>query len=357
MPNTIDLYEQSGVDTQREERALSRLTDQIKRTWPHQKKGVGTVKLDIGFYANVIEIGAGMGLALSADGVGSKVLIAQMMGRYETVGIDCVAMNVNDLICVGAKPLSMVDYIAVQQPDPDRLAELAKGLAEGAARAEISISGGEIAQLPEIVVGVKNAYPFDLAGAAVGLVRLDKILVGQDVRDGDVVIGVESNGIHSNGLTLARKILAGEIEQGLDTGLGHDLLAPTHIYVREAMALLDQKVRVKAFAHITSDGLLNLNRVAAEAGFVIDELPAIPRIFKLLQGTGEVDDAEMFRVYNMGIGFCAVVAPEDESKATRILESDGKRAYVIGRAISDPRRRVYINQYRLVGEDCTFTAF
>jgi len=116
-------------------------------------------------------------------------------------------------------------------------------------------------------------------------------------------------------------------------------------------------VRVKAFAHITSDGLLNLNRVAAEAGFVIDELPAIPRIFKLLQGTGEVDDAEMFRVYNMGIGFCAVVAPEDESKATRILESDGKRAYVIGRAISDPRRRVYINQYRLVGEDCTFTAF
>lgn len=356
MPDSLDLsYEASGVDTQREERALSRLTDEIKRTWPQQNKGLGTVKLDIGYYANVIEIGRGMGIALSADGVGSKVLIAQMMHRYDTVGIDCVAMNVNDLICVGAKPLSMVDYIAVQQPDPDRLAELAKGLAVGANKAGISISGGEIAQLPEIVVGVKGEYPFDLAGAAVGLVPLDRIIVGQDVREGDIVIGVESNGIHSNGLTLARKILASEIEQGLDTGLGDDLLAPTHIYVNEAMGLIDEKVRVKAFAHITSDGLLNLNRVEAEVGFEIENLPSIPRIFNLLQAAGEVDDAEMFRVYNMGIGFCAVVAREDRDKAIRVLQSDGKRAHVIGRAIRDKRRRVYLKQHRLVGEDCLFT--
>jgi phosphoribosylformylglycinamidine cyclo-ligase len=350
-------YEESGVDTQREERALSRLTDEIKRTWPQQKKGVGTVKLDIGYYANVIDIGGGMGLALSADGVGSKVLIAQMMNRYDTVGIDCVAMNVNDLICVGAKPLSMVDYIAVQAPDPDRLGELAKGLAVGANKADISISGGEIAQLPEIVVGAKGGYAFDLAGAAVGLVRLNRIIVGQDVRDGDVVIGVDSNGIHSNGLTLARKILAAEIEQGLDTGLGNDLLAPTHIYVHEAMRLIEQNVRVKAFAHITSDGLLNLNRVAGEVGFEIETLPSIPTIFSLLQGAGGVDDAEMFRVYNMGIGFCAVVCPEDQQEAIRILESDGKTAHVIGHAIQDKRRRVYIKEYRLVGEDCSFKTF
>lgn len=347
-------YEQSGVDTKREEHALGRLSEVIKTTWPHRTKGVGAVKLDIGFYANVIDIGGGMGLALSADGVGSKVLIAQMLNTYDTVGIDCVAMNVNDLICVGATPLSIVDYIAVQEPNPERVAELARGLAKGAKIAGVSISGGEIAQLPEIVTGIKDGYAFDLAAMATGLVKLDKMIVGQDVRDGDVVIGIESSGIHSNGFTLARRILAEEMEHAADSNLGTRLLTPTSIYVKEAMDLLAQRVPVKAFAHITSDGLLNLNRCQAEVGFVIDSLPPIPQIFNLLQGCGNVSDEEMFRVYNMGIGFCVVVDRKDIERTKRIIESHGKATHVIGYAVADKRRRINLTQYKLIGTDTSF---
>lgn len=353
MPKTIDhTYQNAGVDIDREEQGLARLIDIIKPTWP--SKGVGAVKLDIGHYANVIDIGGGTGVAISSDGVGSKVLVAQMMEKYDTVGVDCVAMNVNDLICVGAKPLSMTDYIAVQKPIPDLLADLAKGLAEGARLAGISISGGEIAQLPEIINGARDDYGFDLAGTAIGLVRLDRIIVGQDVHEDDIVIGIESSGIHSNGYTLARRILADEIAQGINTDLGERLLTPTHIYVREAMQLLEQGVDVKAFAHITSDGLLNLNRVEAEMGFVIDNLPPIPSIFKLMQDLGSVSTEEMFEVYNMGIGFC-VILPESETKrALEIIRNCGKNASVIGRAIRDRERKVVIEQHGLVGIGSTF---
>lgn len=346
-------YENAGVDTEREEAGLARLTKIIKPTWPAQ--GIGAVKLDIGHYANVIDIGGGNGVAISSDGVGSKVLVAQMMNRYNTVGIDCVAMNVNDLICVGAKPLSMTDYIAVQKPIPDLLAALAEGLAEGARRAEISISGGEIAQLPEIICGVREDYGFDLAGTAIGLVKLNRILVGKGIRPGDVVIGIESNGIHSNGYTLARRILAEEIEQGNGKDLGERLLAPTHIYVKEAMALLEERLNVKAFAHITSDGLLNLNRVESDVDFDIDNLPPIPEIFELLKSCGEVPFAEMFQVYNMGIGFCVILPKANAERALAVIEKYGKRAWVIGRTLPGTRK-VFVKQYGLVGDGTSFEA-
>jgi len=348
-----DRYTQAGVDTDEADAGLQSLTRRIVETWPAPGSN-GAVKLDIGYFANVIDIG-GQGIAISTDGIGSKAMIATMLGKYDTVGIDCVAMNVNDVICVGAKPISMVDYIAINKVDARILDEISIGLCAGAKMAGISISGGETAQLKDMVEG------FDLAGTAIGQVALDRILIGQDVRAGDVVIGVESNGVHSNGMTLARHAF---FEKGgcrlshrfdeLGDDLGTELMRPTHIYVQEAMELLSQVQGVKAFAHITSDGLLNLTRVKADVSYVIDALPTVPPIFSLIQRLGEVDEAEMYAVYNMGIGFCAVVAPADADKAVAILGSKGKRAYRIGHAVADPGRKVTLVKQRLVGQGKRF---
>src|SRR5215813_13170533 len=198
MNSGTDLYQAAGVDTASAQSGLQRIIERIKATWP-APNALGAVKLDIGYFANVIDIG-GVGLALCTDGVGSKTIIAQMMKRYDTIGIDCVAMNVNDAICVGARPISMVDYIAIEKADAGILGAIAKGLAEGAKQAGISISGGEISQLKEVIRGL------DLIGMAVGIVPLDRIIIGRDLAPGDLVIGLESSGIHSNGLTLARRV-------------------------------------------------------------------------------------------------------------------------------------------------------
>jgi len=265
------------------------------------------VQLPIGYFANVIDIG-GIGLGICTDGVGSKAIVAQMMNKYDTIGIDCVAMNVNDLLCVGARPLSMVDYIAIEKADAAMLDGVAIGLAEGARQAGISISGGEISQLRDVVRG------FDLVGMAVGTVALDRIIVGRDLQPGDRVIGIASNGIHSNGLSLARRAFfdaAGlsvhHLFPGLGCELGEELLRPTFIYVPEILEIIARVPAVKALIHITGDGLLNLPRVDAEVGFVLDDLPPPPPIFGLIEQHGAVTRAEMFEVYNMGVGFCVVV--------------------------------------------------
>src|SRR5499427_7691560 len=189
-----EIYRESGVDTAEADAGLNRIIARVQRTWP--AAGLGRVVLPIGYFANVIELD---GVGLCTDGVGSKTIIADMLGKYDTIGIDCVAMNVNDMICVGAKPLSMVDYIAVAQTDAAMLDAVAQGLCAGAEIAGISISGGETAQLKDLVKG------FDLVGMAVGRVALDKVIDGRNVRAGDIVIGVRSNGVHSNGYSLARQ--------------------------------------------------------------------------------------------------------------------------------------------------------
>src|SRR5271166_4996157 len=199
MSPTDHLHKAAGVDIAAAQSGLDRIIEQVKGTWP-ASDGIGAVKLDIGYFANVIDIG-GIGLAITTDGVGSKSIIAQMLRRYDTIGIDCVAMNVNDVICVGAQPISMVDYIAVDRADADMLGAIAIGLAAGAKQAGISISGGEISQLKDVIRG------FDLIGMAVGIVPLDRLITGRDLAPGDVIIGLESSGIHSNGLTLARHAL------------------------------------------------------------------------------------------------------------------------------------------------------
>jgi phosphoribosylformylglycinamidine cyclo-ligase len=348
MKSENHLYKTAGVDTQAAQSGLQKIIASIKQTWP-APGALGAVKLDIGYFANVIDIG-GIGLAICTDGVGSKTIIAQMTGRYDTIGIDCVAMNVNDVICVGARPISMVDYIAVENADADMLGAIAIGLAAGAQQAGISISGGEISQLKDVIRG------FDLIGMAVGVVPLDRIITGRDLAPGDVVIGLESNGIHSNGLTLARHVLFERARLSIDhvfpelgIPLGKELLRPTFIYVPEILDIIEQVPTVRALINITGDGLLNLPRVDATVGFEIDDMPPAPPIFRLIQQYGAVGNAEMFEVYNMGVGFCVLVAERDRAATLSILQRRGRRAQVIGRVIEDDSKGVYLPVQKLSG--------
>jgi phosphoribosylformylglycinamidine cyclo-ligase len=344
-----DHYKEAGVDTDEADAGLQRLTARITRTWPAPQNPFG-VKLPIGQFANIIDFGNGVGVAISTDGVGSKALIAHALGKYDTIGIDCVAMNVNDIICVGAKPVSMVDYVAIEEVKADVLDSISVGLCKGAEIAGISISGGETAQLKDMVNG------FDLAGTAIGYVALDKVLVGQNIQDGDVLIGVESNGIHSNGLSMARRALL-EVSRTplthkfseLTTDVGTELLRPTHIYVREAMDLVERISSLRALVHITSDGFLNLTRLKRGIGYVIDALPPVPPIFDIIRRLGRVEEEEMFSVFNMGIGFCAVVGAEDATATLTIFEAGGFRPHVIGHAVADETETVKMPQFGLRG--------
>lgn len=355
--NPLNYDDVGVVPAGRDEGTLGELGRWVTKTF-----GLNPAKplLPLGYYANILPLTAELGLAISTDGVGTKILIAQEMGRYDTVGIDCVAMNANDIICVGARPISMVDYIAVQKADPAFLGELARGLYAGAEAAGINIPAGEIAQVREMIHGSRDGFGFDLVGTCVGTVALDRILIGQDVKPGDAVVGIASSGVHSNGFTLARTILqrAGlrytDHLPELGKALGDELLTPTNIYVKEALAMMDAGLAVKAFIHVTGDGFLNLTRVEASVGFVVDHLLPVPPIFAVLQRHGAVSDAEMFRVYNMGVGFCVVVDPGDASRVVQIASAHGKDAAVIGYAVDDAQRRVWIPQRQLVGCDDSF---
>lgn len=349
-------YKAAGVDIAEADAGLRHIISRITATWPPggPQGGLGAVQLPIGYFANVIDIG-GIGLALCTDGVGSKAIVADLMRKYDTIGIDCVAMNVNDLLCVGARPLSMVDYIAVERADAAMLDGLAIGLAEGARQAGVSISGGEISQLRDIVRG------FDLVGTAVGTVPLDRIVVGRDLRPGDRIIGLASNGIHSNGFTLARRaffenaqVSVRHVFPELGCELGEELLRPTHIYVPEILEIIERIPSVKALIHITGDGLLNLPRVDAEIGFVIDNLPPPPPIFGLIEQHGAVARSEMFEVYNMGIGFCVIVAEADAEATLAILARHRRQASIIGRTVADPAKSVHLPQHNLIGSGKRF---
>jgi phosphoribosylformylglycinamidine cyclo-ligase len=287
-----------------------------------------------GHYASVVRLDDRTGIALTTDGVGTKLLVAEGLRRWDSVGIDCVAMNVNDVICVGAEPLAMLDYLAVDRADPSVAGQIGVGLARGAERAGIEIVGGELAQLGEIIKGL------DLAGACVGVVALDSLVTGSAIRPGDAVIGLPSSGLHSNGYTLARSALA-ELELDdarLGRPLGEILLEPTEIYVKPVLELLRSAVDVRGLAHITSGGLGNLLRLEAEVGYEIDDPLPVPPIFELIQQLGEVSDDEMHEVFNMGCGFCVVVAAEDEGDALRMLGGHYSEAKGIGRVTEDAGR-------------------
>ncbi len=333
--------------------AFGSLLDTLRRTF-RLRPGVGRPALDFGYYANVIDLGNNLGLAISTDSVGTKVLIAEMLGTYDTIGIDCVAMNANDIICVGAEPLAMVDFIAVESASGELLTALANGIAEGAERANITIPGGEIAQVPEIIRGAGgDGSGFDLVGTCVGVVPLDRIIVGRDIAPGDAVVGFASSGIHSNGLTLARRALLGDAGLSLNQRvpelgrtLGEELLEPTAMYVRMAVALLNA-VDVRALIHVTGDGFLNLRRVEAEVGMRIESLPEPPPIFGLIARAGDVPPEEMYRTFNMGIGFCVVVPEADVSRTLEIARQHGTAAWRIGACVADDARTIDVAPARL----------
>jgi phosphoribosylformylglycinamidine cyclo-ligase len=264
--------------------------------------------------------------------VGTKLLVAEQLGRYDSVGIDCVAMNVNDVICVGAEPLAMLDYIAIDRADPAVCAEVGVGLARGAELAGVEIPGGELAQLGELVRGV------DVSGACFGIVALDAIIDGSAVQPGDAILGLPSSGLHSNGYTLARSALDGlsledDPEGRLGRALGDELLVPTEIYVKPILELLRSELEVRGLAHITSGGLGNLLRLAAEVGYAIEDPLPVPPVFSLIQERAGTSDEEMHDVFNMGCGFCCIVAAADENGALELLRHHYPGAKRIGAAV------------------------
>ena len=306
----VSTYSEAGVDIDASERATEALIAQIKGV---NRKGDGEpIKLDNGF-AGLVKLGDGA-LAMCTDGVGSKLLLAEEMDSIHTVGIDCVAMNTNDLICVGAEPLSFVDYVALDKPDEELMAKIGMGLAEGCKQSNCTLSGGETAILPELVHG------FDIAGTSVGYVKQDKIIDGTKIAEGNVLIGLKSSGPHSNGYTLIRKLFDGNKE------LGKKLVEPTRIYVKEVMELINQ-VNVNGIAHITGGGLDNISRVNDNFQYIIDKPLPVPSVFDWLQEKGSIETKEMYRTFNMGMGMIIIVDKAEASKSVSIL---GKHAQVVG---------------------------
>ena len=306
----VSTYSEAGVDIDASERATEALIAQIKGV---NRKGDGeAIGLDNGF-AGLVKLGDGA-LAMCTDGVGSKLLLAEEMDSIHTVGIDCVAMNTNDLICVGAEPLSFVDYVALDKPDEELMAKIGKGLAEGCRQSNCTLSGGETAILPELVHG------FDIAGTSVGYVKQDKIIDGAKITEGDVLIGLKSSGPHSNGYTLIRKLFNGDKE------IGKQLVEPTRIYVKEVMNLIKQ-VDVHGIAHITGGGLDNISRINDNFQYVIDNPLPVPSVFDWLQERGDVEDGEMYRTFNMGMGMIIIVDEKDADKSVSLL---GEYAQIVG---------------------------
>jgi phosphoribosylformylglycinamidine cyclo-ligase len=332
-------YSESGVDIDLEEVTVTALTQKLRETLKFQD-----VITETGHFAALLRLGD-QAIAMSTDGVGSKILVAERLNKYDTVGIDCVAMVVNDLICVGAKPLAMVDYLAVEKPEPNTAAQIGEGLAEGCRQANVAMIGGETASLPEIVRNL------DLAATGIGLVGLDDIITGEKISTGDLVIGIESSGIHSNGLSLARSVFfekAGlKVDDPLPTdesvSVGEELLRPTRIYVKAIMELLNT-CKVHGLAHITGGGFTNLKRLKKGVGYRFDDLPSPPSIFEFIHSQG-VDLQEMYRVFNMGIGFTVILPRESAPEAIKIIENHHP-ARVIGRVVEDPHEKVEVKTFQ-----------
>jgi phosphoribosylformylglycinamidine cyclo-ligase len=331
-----DAYAAAGVDTHEADRGVAALVDVLRSIDP----GRSSLSVPLpGHYASVLRIAPGLGIALATDSVGSKVIVAEQTGRFDTIGIDCVAMNVNDLICVGAEPLAVLDYLAVEAADPGLLREIAVGLRTGAEAAGVEIPGGEVCQVPEVLRGHPSPYGFDLVGSAFGRVGLDAIVDGSACRPGDVLIGLPASGVHSNGLTLARRALLdqGGLDlqdrpSGLDgQSVADVLLEPTVIYVRAVLELLGSEIGVHGLAHITGGGLVNLLRLGHGIGYEISDPLPVPAVFSLIAELGRVAAAEMWEVFNMGCGFCVIVPADAGQAAVDLLSAHHPGAAVIGR--------------------------
>jgi phosphoribosylformylglycinamidine cyclo-ligase len=318
-------YKKSGVDIDAKSRALSA----IVKTLLFQRNGLGA-PVDIGgHFTGLIDFGENY-LSLCTDSAGTKVLVAEALDKWDTVGIDCIAMNANDMICVGAEPLAFVDYIAVDKPNPERMKAVGRGLSRGAELANLSIIGGETAVVPELVHGL------DIAGTCLGFVKKGKQITGSAIRAGDVVIGVESSGIHSNGLTLARRVFRDakinllDNLPGFDHSVGEELLTPTLMYVRPVLELL-KRTEIHGLANITGGGLRNLLRLKPGVQVRIEKPMAPQAIFPAMQKLGKISNKEMYQIFNMGMGFCLVAPKASVEPVIEMLARNGLRAQVVGR--------------------------
>jgi phosphoribosylformylglycinamidine cyclo-ligase len=322
-------YARAGVDQSLSGSAVSALVEVLAgiRTGRPSRAALAS-----GHYANVLKIDEQRGIALSCDSVGSKVIVCEQLGRYDTIGIDLFGMNANDVICVGADPIALLDYIAVEEANPEVLEQLGIGLRAGAEQAGVEIPGGELAVLPDVVRGHPSPHGFDLVGFCVGLVELDRVITGAAIEPGDALIGIPSSGLHSNGLSLARRVLSDLDERFGELTAGDLLLEPTVIYVRAIRELLESELDVRGLAHITGEGFLNLLRLEAAVGYRIDRPLPVPLVFELIAERGEIGDAELYEVFNMGCGFCVVTAAADADAAVELLARHHPGSAVIGHA-------------------------
>lgn len=283
-----------------------------------------------GHYAGLVALPGGMLLGTHTDGVGTKVLIATLMDRYDTVGIDCMAMNGNDIVCVGATPTSFVDYIAANRNEPEIFIQIARGLAAGARQAAVPIVGGETAIMPDMFEG--DGFAFDLAGTITGVVNEESLILGDRIQAGDTIVGASSSGLHSNGYTLARKVLLSKYsihDRVGDVGrIGDALLKPTRIYVRPVLDTL-KECEVHGLAHITGGSFNKLSRLK-NVGFEIDSLPPTPPIMDLIAQEG-IEPDEMYRTFNMGVGFCVISPRSQEGQIVDIFKRHRIDAMPIGR--------------------------
>ena len=319
---TEDAYRDAGVDIDLEAVAVKSLISSLKyrRTGAHRMMG------DVGHYAGLIDFGDRV-LALTVDGVGTKMLVADHEEDWSTVGIDCIAMNVNDLYVMNLEPVAFVDYVATDRLDTRKMSQIGLGLNEGARLSNIDIVGGETATLRGLVQGL------DLAGTCLGIQQKNRVVTGEKIVPGDIIIGVPSSGIHSNGLTLARKVAEehGGYATLLGNGrtLGRELLVPTRIY-HESLAV-NQAVEVHGMCHVTGGGLLNFTRLS-QYGFSFSDPMPVPGIFRWIQEKGRIADNVMYRTFNMGMGFAYVVSPDSAQKVTAMVQG----ARVVGEVTRSP---------------------
>ncbi|MEM2855957.1 MAG: phosphoribosylformylglycinamidine cyclo-ligase [Candidatus Nitrosocaldaceae archaeon] len=298
-----------------------------------------------GHYAGLYAINDEI-IAMHTDGVGSKVMIAQMLNRFNTIGIDCIAMNANDIICVGAKPLAFVDYLMLKEANEYLIKEIMKGLIKGARESNVSIIGGETAIMPDLLHGDNS---FDLAGSMIGIVKKDEVILGEKIKIGDAIIGLESTGLHSNGYTLARKVLLKEYRldekiKGLRSTLGLELLRPTAIYVKPILALLEKhRENIHGMAHITGGAFSKLRRLTRYRFDI--KIDYVPSIFKLIQEHASINEREMLRTFNMGIGFCIVIEKGYVDEVISLLKRYGVKSRLLGYIREG--RGIYVNSIKI----------
>ena len=359
-------YARAGVDEQREQDVFARaMRPWLARTAARSSMVTSITGLSSGYFATILQLDSGPPLALSTDGVGTKILLAREANRWEPIGIDCVANNVNDLICVGVVPLALLDYVATDRIDEGVLEEIARGLYVGADLAGIAIPGGEIAQIGSMLADASGGRPMvDLVGTAIGALPSGRSPIdGSGVRPGDVIIGLPSSGLHSNGYSLARHVLFDQAGlklsdrvPGTARHLDDALLQPTRVYVGAIQALWAAGVEPRGLVNISGGGLLNLGRLAADVSYELDALPPPPPVFGLIAEAGGVSAATMYATFNMGTGFAIVVPAARQQAAMAALKSVGEDPARVGWVTGRPGRAVSVPSAGIRGRGDTFEA-